>query len=143
MLGCMLLGAKGSWSFLLPFRGAKLAAPALVPVAASASAALFQTIAGNRILTPSIMGFDALYVLIVTPAASFLGMQRFFAVPNKVQCLAVLTKLVGMSLLLFGALLLQAKADLMRMILAGLVAACIISYETLNQFHIKRWIKFI
>ena len=135
MLGYMLLGAKGSWSFLLPFRGAKLAALALVSVAISTSTVLFQTIAGNRILTPSIMGFDALYVLIVTLAVFFLGMQGFFAIPDEVQYLAALMMLVGMSLLLFGTLLLQARVDLMRMILTGLVMAAL--FRSLNSFAIR------
>lgn len=60
----MTLGAKGSWSFILSFRGTKLAAMILVAYSIAVSTVLFQTVTNNRILTPSIMGFDALYILI-------------------------------------------------------------------------------
>ena len=60
----MTLGANGQWSFVLPFRGGKLVAMLLVAYAVAVSSVLFQTITHNRILTPAIMGFDALYLLI-------------------------------------------------------------------------------
>lgn len=62
----MTIGAKGSWSFVLSFRGTKLAAMVLVAYSIAVSTVLFQTVTNNRILTPSIMGFDSLYVLIQT-----------------------------------------------------------------------------
>lgn len=84
----MLIGAKGSWAFLLTFRGTKLAAMVLVAYAIAVSTVLFQTVTNNRILTPSIMGFDALYILIQTLIVFFFGAvhltwmgpnSRFFA----------------------------------------------------------------
>ena len=62
--GFMTLGANGQWSFVIPFRGGKLAAMLLVAYAVAVSSVLFQTITHNRILTPAIMGFDSLYLLI-------------------------------------------------------------------------------
>lgn len=69
----MTLGVKGSWSFVLPFRGVKLAAIILVAYSIAVSTVLFQTVTHNRILTPSIMGFDALYILIQTVVVFFFG----------------------------------------------------------------------
>lgn len=69
----MTIGAKGSWSFILSFRGTKLAAMVLVAYAIVVSTVLFQTVTNNRILTPSIMGFDALYILIQTVIVFFFG----------------------------------------------------------------------
>lgn len=76
LLACaafMTLGAKGSWSFVLSFRGTKLAAMVLVAYSVAVSTVLFQTVTNNRILTPSIMGFDALYILIQTLVVFFFG----------------------------------------------------------------------
>lgn len=61
------------WGFSLPFRGRKVLAMLLVGFAISYSTLLFQTITNNRILTPSIIGFDALYILIQTVITFFLG----------------------------------------------------------------------
>lgn len=69
----MTIGAKGSWSFILSFRGTKLAAMVLVAYSIAVSTVLFQTVTNNRILTPSIMGFDALYILIQTFVVFFFG----------------------------------------------------------------------
>lgn len=55
----MTLGAKGSWSFVLAFRGVKLWALLMVAYAIAVSTVLFQTVTNNRILTPSVMGFDS------------------------------------------------------------------------------------
>ncbi|WP_170295934.1 iron chelate uptake ABC transporter family permease subunit [Azospirillum brasilense] len=62
----MTLGARGKWDFILAFRGTKIAAMVLVGYAVAVSTVLFQTITNNRILTPSVMGFDYLYRLIQT-----------------------------------------------------------------------------
>lgn len=72
-LAFMTVGAKGSWSFILAFRGTKLIAMVLVAYAIAVSTVLFQTVTNNRILTPSIMGFDALYILIQTLVIFFFG----------------------------------------------------------------------
>ncbi|MGR0184622.1 iron chelate uptake ABC transporter family permease subunit [Azospirillum aestuarii] len=62
----MTLGARGRWDFILAFRGTKIAAMVLVGYTIAVSTVLFQTITNNRILTPSVMGFDHLYRLIQT-----------------------------------------------------------------------------
>ncbi|MBY8978019.1 iron chelate uptake ABC transporter family permease subunit [Rhodobacteraceae bacterium NNCM2] len=66
MIAFLTIGARGSWTFVLSFRGERLAALVLVACAVAMSTVLFQTLTQNRILTPSIMGFDALFALIQT-----------------------------------------------------------------------------
>lgn len=132
ILGFMTIGARGGWDFILPFRAQKLLALLLVGTAISASTVLFQTITHNRILTPSIMGFEALYVFIVTLAVFFLGAQKFIAISPRIQFVVSLAVLTGASLLLFGTLLLQEREDLLRMILTGLVFAVL--FRSLASF---------
>ncbi|HEV7414558.1 MAG TPA: enterobactin ABC transporter permease, partial [Tianweitania sediminis] len=48
MVGFMTVGANGRWSFVLPFRGAKLAGMVLVAYAVAVSTVLFQTVTNNR-----------------------------------------------------------------------------------------------
>lgn len=80
-LAFMTLGTKGPWSFVLPFRGTKLAAMLLVAYAIAVSTVLFQTVSANRILTPSIMGLDTLYVLIQTTLVFAIGSSGTAALP--------------------------------------------------------------
>ena len=128
----MVLGAKGNWNFTLPFRGTKLAALLLVAVAVSTATVLFQTITQNRILTPSIMGFDALYVLILTVAVFVLGGQGLIRLPPLAVYGVNIVMLVLASLLLFGTLLASARQDLMRMVLTGIIFGAL--FRSLTAF---------
>ncbi len=55
------------------FRLTKLVSLLLIAYTIAVSTVLFQTIVNNRLLTPSIMGFDQLYILIKTVTLYFLG----------------------------------------------------------------------
>lgn len=117
----MLLGARGSWDFLLPFRGTKLLALITVATAIALATLLFQTISGNRILTPSIMGFDALFVLIQTGLVFMLGGLGYVALSVELRFAMNGALMLLAALLLFGTLLGQSRADLHRMILTGII----------------------
>ncbi|WP_202080934.1 iron chelate uptake ABC transporter family permease subunit [Caldalkalibacillus salinus] len=56
----------GNWGYILPRRGMKVLAIVVTGAAIACSTVVFQTITNNRILTPSIIGLDSLYVLIQT-----------------------------------------------------------------------------
>ncbi len=128
----MTLGARGNWGFVLPFRGAKLGALLVVAVSVSTATVLFQTITQNRILTPSIMGFDALFVLLLTGAVFSLGGQGYVQLPPVAVFLVNVAALVAASLILFGTLLFQARHDLMRMILTGIICGTL--FRSLTSF---------
>lgn len=119
--GFMLIDARGSWSFLLPFRGARLAALALVGAAVGIATVLFQTVSGNRILTPSIMGFDALYLLIQSGLVFLLGGTGYVQIDPRLKFFAETTLMMLAAALLFGALLGRGRGDLHRMLLVGLI----------------------
>jgi len=57
---------KGSWDYVLSKRTEKIAAMVLTGAAIAFSTIVFQTITNNKILTPSIIGLDSLYMLIQT-----------------------------------------------------------------------------
>ncbi|XVX18786.1 iron chelate uptake ABC transporter family permease subunit [Actinomycetota bacterium] len=64
----LTLGVRGNWAFVLERRATTLATMAVVGVAIAVATVLFHAVTANRILTPSVMGFDALYVLVQTVA---------------------------------------------------------------------------
>ncbi len=57
----MAIGLRGNIGFVLTLRATKLIALLQVSVSIAISTVIFQTVTNNRILTPSIMGLDALY----------------------------------------------------------------------------------
>ncbi|MBB1055373.1 iron chelate uptake ABC transporter family permease subunit [Dietzia sp. B44] len=64
-----------AWHYSLDRLSRHAVAIVLVAVAVGVSTVLFQTVTGNRILTPALMGFDSLYLLVQT-------MLVFFVVPR-------------------------------------------------------------
>jgi len=127
----MTLGAKGSWSFVLSFRGKKLLSLLLVAYSVAVSTVLFQTVTNNRILTPSIMGFDALYVLLKTAVVFFLGIGALVAIDSQVQFLIEVVAMAGFSILLFRWLFLGEERSLHLLVLVGIVFG--ILFRSLSQ----------
>ena len=80
LAGLVLAGLPGdvgskAWTYSLDRASRHAVAIVLVSVAVGVSTVMFQTVTGNRILTPALMGFDSLYLLIQT-------MLVFFLVPR-------------------------------------------------------------
>jgi iron complex transport system permease protein len=121
--GYLLLGSRGNWGFVLAFRANKLAALLLVALSVSTATVLFQTITRNHILTPAVMGFDALYLLILTVLVFMLGAQDFVRLPELGQFVLNTVLTMGAALALFGTLLSRGGTDLFRMILTGIIFA--------------------
>lgn len=122
-LAYLFTGVKGSWEFALMFRGQKLAALLLAGTAQAVAAVLFQTITGNRLLTPSIMGFDALYILLLSGMVFAMGAQQFLLLDRQWVMAGSAVLMCGAALALFGAVLRAGRGDLMRMVLTGVVLA--------------------
>lgn len=66
MLAYLAIGSGGDLAFSLEFRGRKLLGMVLVGWATGVATVAFQTVINNRILTPSVMGLDALYAFVQT-----------------------------------------------------------------------------
>ncbi len=81
----------------------------------------FQTITANRILTPSIMGFESLYRLVQTSVVFAFGAAGLSWIPGAVEYLLQAGLMVAFAALLFGSLLGRGLADLHRTLLVGIV----------------------
>lgn len=128
----MTLGARGSWTFIIPFRGRKILALILVAVSVSVSTVLFQTATNNRILTPSIMGFDQLYVLLQTGLVFFLGVGIITGLDPTLRFGLEIAVMVGFASLLFGWLFVWQERSLHLLVLVGIVFG--IMFRSMIQF---------
>lgn len=117
----LLPGLGQKWQFVLSLRATRLGGMLVVGAAIAVATVLFQTVSRNRILTPQIMGFDALFILLQTALVASLGPVGFAGLPDLAKFLAELALLVGASLLLFGTLLGRGTEDVARMILTGVI----------------------
>ena len=128
----MTVGVKGSWGFILPFRGMKVATMALVGYAIAVSTVLFHTITGNRILTPSIMGFDALFILIQTSIAFFFGATFLTGLPPSGLFLIQTAAMTLFAGLLFSWLFRDGVRELHLMLLSGIIFGLL--FRSLSSF---------
>ena len=117
----LTLNIQGDWDFVLQLRLTKLAALLLVAYAVGVSTQLFQTLTNNPILTPSILGFDSLYVFLQTLLLFALGGVGYTSLPLTGKFGFELVMMMGGSLLLFYTLIQQGGRDLSRMILIGVI----------------------
>lgn len=117
----MTIGANGKWAFIIPFRGVKLAVMLLVAYAIAVSSVLFQTITHNRILTPSIMGFDALYVLIQTIVIYVAGSQAAGQWSPVWRFIIEVVVMTGFTCWLFQWLFIRSGKSLHLVMLVGII----------------------
>ena len=108
----------GNWEFALKLRGKKLLAFVIVGLLTSISTISFQTISQNHFLTPSILGFDSLYVLIQTVLFFILGQSR--QGDPKLFVFNIVIMVIS-SVLLFSTLLKKEKQDLFLLLMIGMI----------------------
>ncbi len=123
LAGCLVFltyGARGNWSFILTFRGTKLLALALVAYAVAVSTVIFQTITNNRILTPSIMGFDSLFGFLQTLLVFLLGANVVAGIDARLMFVVEVAVMVGFSLLLFRFMFADRLRSLHLLLLVGI-----------------------
>ncbi|RBP85704.1 iron ABC transporter permease [Marinomonas rhizomae] len=118
--------------FFLMLRFEKWLALNAVGVAVAVSTYVFQTLTHSRILTPSIMGLDAIYLLISLVIISALGTGSYLAIDAINLFLINSLVMIGFALLIFGGLILRFHQDMNRLLLIGIVIGLLI--QALNEF---------
>jgi iron complex transport system permease protein len=117
----LLVGLEGNIAYVLPRRLNRVGAMVLVAVAVGVSTVLFQTVTGNRILTPSIMGLDALYILIQTALAFALGASVLLTLAAPIRFAVEVALMVAFSWLLYRWLFTGGGRSLHLLLLVGIV----------------------
>ena len=121
VLGFMTLNVHSDWAFIVQYRGTRLLAMLLVALSMGLATVVFQTITHNRILTPSLMGFDVLYVLVHTLALLLWGTEFGKGWPLESRFILEVTVMVSIALLLFRWLFNGSVRGLHMLILLGMV----------------------
>lgn len=111
----------GNLGYVLPRRINRVLTMVLVAYSVGVSTVLFQTITGNRILTPSIMGFDALYLLIQTGLVFFVGSSGVVALGSTTKFGVELALMVAFSWAIYRWLFTGSGTSLHLVLLVGIV----------------------
>lgn len=110
-----------NYEYFLSRRVPKVLAMILASIAIAQSSLVFQTITHNRILTPSIMGFDALYLLTQVLVVVIFGSFSIFLLNPFVNFAMSVVIMVGFSLLLFGFYFKKNNSNVITLLLLGVI----------------------
>lgn len=130
----MTFNLKGNISYILKHRTWIVLTMILVAFSAATSTLLFQTVTNNRILTPSIMGFESLFVLIQTVVIFFIDTQGipYIGIVGKFIFESLL--LILFSLFLYRGLFNKLKQNLHLVLLIGIILGTLFrSFSNLLQ----------
>lgn len=113
-------GTRGFW-LIAARRADMLIAMALVAVCQAMATVAFQTVAANRIVTPSLLGFESLYRAIHTTTVFLFGVSGLASVRTLGVFALQLVLMVSLSLVLYAWLLTSRRASMHAMLLIGIV----------------------
>ncbi|WP_233125479.1 iron chelate uptake ABC transporter family permease subunit [Corynebacterium sp. NML 120412] len=116
----MDFGSRGYW-LIAERRSNAVVAMLIVAVCQAAATVAFQTVTNNRILTPSIMGFESLYIAIHTATIYFFGAAGLANAHTLQMFVVQLVLMVGLSLVLYSWLLTGDGRNMHAMLLVGIV----------------------
>lgn len=113
----------GSPSFLPVVRRRMVALSAMIIAAICQSLATvaFQSSTNNKIITPSLLGFEALYSTIHTSTMFFFGASAFISFRGVGSFIFQISAMVLMCLILYGWLLSGKYGNLQLMLLVGII----------------------
>ncbi len=90
----------------------------------------FQTITNNRILTPSILGFEAIFVITQTLLVAIFGSMSSFIALDHLNFIITTIVMVGVVFLMFLVVLRKNKNNIILLLLFGLVITSLASSLT-------------
>ncbi|NLJ01862.1 MAG: iron chelate uptake ABC transporter family permease subunit, partial [Bacteroidales bacterium] len=121
-----------NWEFALRLRGVKVAAILVVSCCVAYSSVAFQTLTNNRILTPSIMGFESVYLLLQTVIVFIYGDQTFKVLNSLDNFLLSVVCMIGFAFLLYILIYKKGKDNLYLLLLVGIILGTL--FNSLSSF---------
>lgn len=122
LIGVFIFTEMGNFpEYVLPRRGYKMLAVVLTGTCIAFSTVVFQTITNNRILTPSIIGLDSLYMLIQTVLIFAFGSTTLSVVNKNVNFLITIVLMIIFVGFLYRLLFKREGQNLYFLLLLGLV----------------------
>ncbi|EKO3451132.1 iron chelate uptake ABC transporter permease subunit VctG [Vibrio fluvialis] len=110
-----------NYQYFLSRRVPKVLAIVLAGIAIAQSSLAFQTITHNRILTPSIMGFDSLYLFVQVGIVALFGGLSSFAMNAYLNFSLSVAAMLGFSTVLFTFYFSKEKRNLIALLLLGVI----------------------
>ncbi|WBM60440.1 iron chelate uptake ABC transporter family permease subunit [Providencia sp. PROV188] len=130
----MTINLGSNLAYILPHRGYIVLTMIIVAFGSGVSTVLFQTIANNKILTPSIMGLEALFILLQTIFVFYTDSFPVSWLLNIGKFLLESSLLVIFSVLLYRWLFISVKMNINLVLMVGIILGTLFrSVATLLQ----------
>lgn len=131
LLGLLILGVclflflglnPISYNYALSRRIPKVVAMLITGASIGFASLSFQTVTENRILTPSVLGLDAVFIFLQTVMAFFLGSRVLAGMGKQVSFLAMVLIMVAFSVGVLGTLLKKLRGNIYLLLLVGIIS---------------------
>ena len=96
------------------------------------SSLIFQTVTNNRILTPSILGIDSLYVLLQTSVVFLLGSSSVIISDGNINFIITISAMLLFSSLIYKFIFKKSSKNIFTLLLVGVVCGTL--FESLTTF---------
>lgn len=121
-----------NWDYALERRSYKVAAMLIVSCCIAYSSVVFQTLTNNKILTPSIMGFEAVYLLFQTLIVFIYGDKTYQIIKSSDNFFLSVGLMLVFAFLLFILIFKKGKNNMYFLLLVGLVLGTL--FGTVSSF---------
>lgn len=132
VLAYLLIDVGSHWDYVLPRRGRKIMAVLLTGSAIAFSTVVFQTIINNRILTPSIIGLDSLYLLFQTAVVFVAGSETLTMMNKQLHFIINVGLMVLFASLLYKILFQRENQNIYYLLLLGII--CGTFFQNVSSF---------
>lgn len=123
-------GLTGNIDYILPRRIIKVVAIVITGGAIAFSTAVFMTITNNRILTPSIMGLDSLYMLTQTSIIFIFGSKSLIMMNSNINYILSIGVMVVFALAFYRLLFKGEDNNIYFLLLIGMILGTFFSSFT-------------
>lgn len=117
----LFIDIGSSWEYILPRRSKKVLAMIITGAAIAFSTVVFQTITNNKILTPSIIGLDSLYLLIQTAIVFAFGSLTLLTMNKQIHFLISVGLMVLFAAVLYRLLFRGEGRNIFFLLLVGII----------------------
>ncbi|MDQ8935337.1 iron chelate uptake ABC transporter family permease subunit [Acinetobacter rudis] len=128
----VFFNADMDFDYVIPRRLLRLATIVLAGICIAFSAIIFQTLMGNRILTPAVMGYEAIYLLWQVLLLFLFGTQTLFWLGLNGHFFLSIFLMLLYSWAIQHWLLPHVKQNVFQLLLCGLVLSLL--FGTITQF---------
>ncbi|MBC5629597.1 iron chelate uptake ABC transporter family permease subunit [Clostridium sp. NSJ-6] len=123
---------SANYQYVMYRRMPKIIAMILTGSAIGFSSLIFQTVTNNRILTPSILGLDSLYVLLQTTIVFLLGSSSVLITNGNINFIITIVVTIAFSALLYKFVFRKGTKNIFTILLIGVICGTL--FESLTNF---------